>query len=259
MTRAVARVLMVGTALGGRGGVAAVVSVLERDGLFEREAVHYVVSHVDGSRWDKARTALAAVGATLMLCLRARPAVVHAHCASRASFLRKSLLLLIARATGSRTVYHLHGGGFREFAGAEAGPLLRWWIRHTLEKSSVVIALSDAWAGHVRDFAPRARIVVVPNSVPLPAPAVDQEKEGRILFLGRVEAAKGVDELLEAVASLTPTFPAIALVLGGDGDLDAVRRRAQALGIAERLSLPGWLGPEQKAAELARAAMFCLP
>jgi hypothetical protein len=34
------RVLMIGTALSGRGGIAAVVSVLEQDGLFEREGVH---------------------------------------------------------------------------------------------------------------------------------------------------------------------------------------------------------------------------
>lgn len=259
MTRAQARVLMVGTALEGRGGVAAVVSVLQRDGLFEREAVRYLASHVDGSPWAKARVAAGAIAATLALCLRARPAVMHAHCASRASFLRKSLLLLIARACGSRTVYHLHGGGFREFAGVEAGPVLRWWIRHTLENSSVVIALSEAWAGHVLAFAPRARVVVVPNSVPLPAPAPEAEEEGRILFLGRVEAAKGAFELLEAVAVLAPTFPGLVLVLGGEGELAAVRHRAHELGIAAHLALPGWIGQEDKAAELARAAIFCLP
>jgi hypothetical protein len=38
--RAAPRVLMIGTALGGRGGVAAVVDTLRSAGLFERESVH---------------------------------------------------------------------------------------------------------------------------------------------------------------------------------------------------------------------------
>ena len=48
---------MVGTALEGRGGVAAVVSVLRRHGLFERESVRYVATHRDGSPLVKARGA----------------------------------------------------------------------------------------------------------------------------------------------------------------------------------------------------------
>jgi glycosyltransferase involved in cell wall biosynthesis len=254
------KVLMLGTSLAGRGGVAAVVSVLQQDGLFEREAVRYVATHQDGSRAAKARSALSGFWQTAVICLRQRPAVVHAHSASHASFMRKSLLLLIARAAGCKTVFHLHGGGFREFAGAQSSPLMQRWIRHTLEASSAVIALSDGWAGFLRAYAPAARVVVVPNSVRLPAPADDGvEQPGRILFLGRAESAKGVFELLAAVAALLPAFPHIELALGGEGDLEQVRRQAAALGIAARVVVLGWLGPQQKQAELARAAVFCLP
>jgi glycosyltransferase involved in cell wall biosynthesis len=254
------RVLMIGTSLSGKGGVAAVVSVLHQDGLFEREAVRYLASHVEGSRWVKLRASAAALWTTALVCLRDRPAIVHVHSASHASFLRKSLLLLLARLAGCRTVFHLHGGGFRQFAGAESGALGRWWIRHTLENSSVVIALSDGWAGFLRQFAPAARVRVVPNSVKVPpAPAAAAEQPGRILFLGRVENAKGVFELLAAVAALVPAFPQIRLVIGGEGELAAVRRRAEQLGIAGHLDLPGWVGPQARQAELARAAVFCLP
>jgi glycosyltransferase involved in cell wall biosynthesis len=186
--------------------------------------------------------------------------VVHVHAASRASFARKSLLLLIARAAGCRTIFHLHGAEFDQFAGAEAGAALRWWIRHTLERSSVVIALSDSWAAFLRGFAPAARIVVVPNSVPLPpAPERAGEQPGRILFLGRADAGKGVFELLEAVAALAPAHPRVHLVIGGVGELDRVRSRAAELGIGERVALPGWINGADKQRELARAQVFCLP
>jgi glycosyltransferase involved in cell wall biosynthesis len=91
----------------------------------------------------------------------------------------------------------------------------------------------------------------------LPDPALEQP--GRILFLGRPEPAKGIDELLDAVARLAPRFPYLTLAIGGEGDLERVRLRAEELGIAERVELLGWVGPERRDAELARASVFCLP
>ena len=260
MKPAAPRVLMIGTALGGRGGVAAVVDVLRRAGLFERESVRYLGSHEEGTRLAKARAALAAFWHTGLACLRARPAVVHVHSASRASFARKSLLLLIARAAGCRTIFHLHGAEFDLFAGAESGAPMRWWIRRTLEQSSVVIALSESWADFLRAYAPAARVLVVPNSVTLPLAANRAlEQPGRILFLGRVDAGKGVFELVDAVAALAPAFPHIQLVVGGVGDLAELRRRGAELGIGDRIVLPGWLDGPAKQRELAHAQVFCLP
>ncbi|HEX8787990.1 MAG TPA: glycosyltransferase family 4 protein [Telluria sp.] len=254
------RILMVGTALEGRGGVAAVVSVLRRHGLFERERVRYVATHTDGSRGAKLKGALSGFWNTLLACLRQHPAVVHVHAASHASFLRKSLVLLIARLAGCKTIFHLHGGGFRTFATEESGPLMRRWIRHTLERSSVVITLSESWAQFVHGFAPLAKVAVVPNSVPLPAPLpAGSLQPQRILYLGRLEAAKGVFELLAAASLLAPRFPALRLVFGGEGDAAALRARAAALGLAERIELPGWLGPRERDLELAQAGVFCLP
>lgn len=261
MKAAAPRVLMVGTSLGGRGGVSSVVDVLRADGLFEREGVAYVATHVDGGRSAKLGGALRGFWQAARACITSRPAIVHVHSASHASFLRKSLVLWLARLSGAQTIFHLHGGAFRHFAQSEAGPLLQRWIRHTLEASSRVITLSPGWATFVREFAPRARVEILPNSVPLPAmPApLAQAEAGRILFLGRLEPAKGIDELLQAGALLAPRHPDLRLVLGGDGDLAWVRRRAAELGIADRVELPGWVDPATRDAQLARAWVFCLP
>lgn len=250
---------MVGTALEGKGGVVAVVSVLRQHGLFERERVRYVATHREGSKADKAKGALAGFWTTALACVRQHPAVVHVHAASRASFVRKSIVLLIARMSGCKTIFHLHGGGFRQYATVEAGVWMRRWIRHTLEASSVVITLSNGWADFMHAFAPKSRVVVVPNSVPLPVPSTLREEAQRVLFLGRLEAAKGVFELLAAGARLAPRFPDLRLVFGGEGDADALRRRAAELGIGDRIELLGWVGPQERDAQLARAAVFCLP
>jgi glycosyltransferase involved in cell wall biosynthesis len=191
-------------------------------------------------------------------CLWSRPAIVHAHAASGASFARKSLVLLLARATGCRTIFHLHGGGFRQFATIRSGVLMRRWIRHTLERSTLVIALSEGWAGFVRGYAPRARVAVVPNAVVVPPQAAGRAEAGRILFLGRIEAAKGVADLLDAAALLAPRFPQLRLVLAGTGERDAWRQAAQARGLGDRVELPGWLDASARDAELARPSSACL-
>lgn len=254
------RVLMVGTALEGRGGVVAAVSVLREAGLFEREAVRYLPTHVDGGRLAKVARAISGACGTLSACLRDRTIIVHAHTSSRASFLRKSLVLLIARAVGCQTILHLHGGLFRQYATQESRALTRRWIRHTFERSSRVIALSSGWAQFLGEIAPRARVTVVPNAVPLPAlPMISRARPGRILFLGRLEPAKGVDELLQALAILAPRFPEAHLALGGEGDGERVRRRAAELGIADRVETLGWMDGVARDAALLESTVFCLP
>jgi len=251
------RILMVGTALDGQGGVAAVVSVLRSCGLFEREGVHYVSTHREGAALAKLGHACSGLWSVARACLRARP-VVHAHVSSGASFVRKSLVLLLARLSGCKTIFHLHGGTFRHYAQERSGVLMRGWIRHTLERSSLVIALSDSWAAFLGGFAPKARLAVVPNAVPLPA-STGAGIPGRVLFLGRLASAKGINELLDAAAALAPRFPQLRLVLGGSGDLAAMRRAARERGIGHLVELPGWLDAAARDAELAQASVFCLP
>lgn len=248
---------MLGTEPGGRGGVATVVSLLQQNGLFEREGVCYVPTHAEGSRAAKVGAALKGLVRTVA-CLVRRPEVVHAHAASKGSFVRKSVLLALSRASGCKTVFHLHGACFDAFIEG-SGPLMQRWIRHTLERSSAVIALSSRWADYLKGFAPRAHVVVIPNSVPLPPLAADLAEPGRILFLGQVEPRKGIHELVEALARLKDRFPHVQLAIGGQGELDKVRQRAAELGVADRVTELGWVTAQRKHEELARASIFCLP
>jgi glycosyltransferase involved in cell wall biosynthesis len=60
-------------------------------------------------------------------------------------------------------------------------------------------------------------------------------------------------------ALLAPAFPALRLVFGGEGDREGLLRRAAELGIGGRIECLGWVGPQQRDAELAAASVFCLP
>ena len=80
-----------------------------------------------------------------------------------------------------------------------------------------------------------------------------------MLFLGRLSAAKGIFDLLEAIAALRAAVPDVRLVCAGDGDRAAVARHAERLGIADAVKFTGWVGPSGKRALLESAAVFALP
>jgi glycosyltransferase involved in cell wall biosynthesis len=115
-------------------------------------------------------------------------------------------------------------------------------------RASAWIANSDAGAAYWRGMgADPARVHVVSNGVPLDAidaaPAAPRAETGEALvaYVGRLSPEKNLPLLLDALAVLMRRRPARA-VLCGDGRLRAViQSRASALGIADRVLLPGFV------------------
>jgi len=118
---------------------------------------------------------------------------------------------------------------------------------------------------------PLARTVVIPNPVDLYPPAGGgllraryRSLEGRriVLFIGRLAPVKGIEPLLDAFAILRRSHPQATLVIGGTGDefyVHALRARAKARGIADRILWTGFLDRAGKAAALADADVFVAP
>ncbi len=87
---------------------------------------------------------------------------------------------------------------------------------------------------------------IVPNMIAVAEsglpPYRPRRRQLRIGALGRFDAAKGFDVFLEALALLRNGGPAFEAVLGGCGpEQQHLRKRAQQLGLGDRLSFPGWI------------------
>jgi glycosyltransferase involved in cell wall biosynthesis len=80
----------------------------------------------------------------------------------------------------------------------------------------------------------------------------------RILFLGCLETRKGVPELIEALGSLAG-HPGWTAVLAGNGAVEETRAALASHGLADRVTVPGWLDPAGTAAALANADLLVLP
>jgi glycosyltransferase involved in cell wall biosynthesis len=255
-------VLMVGTALDGRGGIRAVVQGYVDGGLFERCNCAYVETHREGSRWLKAFSALKGWARVAVELRRLDAPLVHVQTASRASFWRKSVVCLMARAARRPYLLHVHGGEFVRFYEEESNPLAQRLIRSVLANAALVIALSDEWRGRLQRICPAARVEVLPNAVALPDTSGLRRLEDReptLLFLGHLERGKGAYDLVRAFARVAARFPRLKLLFGGVGAVEAIRQLANQLEVGDRVVCPGWLDPERKRAELAGATLFALP
>jgi glycogen(starch) synthase len=137
-------------------------------------------------------------------------------------------------------------------------------LHQALASASRIVACAEAVLAQARQVAPEiaGRASVIRNAVTVPAamPAPLPFAPPRVLCLGRLVPAKGQDVALTAFAGLRRRFPALRLVLAGDGTArSTLERQADALGIADAVDFLGWVDPAQLPALLNTATVVVLP
>jgi glycosyltransferase involved in cell wall biosynthesis len=81
----------------------------------------------------------------------------------------------------------------------------------------------------------------------------------RLLHVGRVIRTKGLRDVIRAIGRL-PDLPGVTLDSAGVGeDIDACRREAEALGVADRVRFHGWLDRRQIRRLYHNADLFVFP
>lgn len=160
------------------------------------------------------------------------PDVVHAHWWFPAG------LLALGADREVPLVTTMHGSDVRL---ARSKPIVHPMFRRVMKRSAAVTAVSSWLAGEARAMAPRTTISVAPMpvDVQLFSAEANPRVPGRFLFVGRLNAQKGVRDLLEALSWL----PAgITLDIVGDGeDAAALKARARDLGLDRRITWHGAL------------------
>jgi glycosyltransferase involved in cell wall biosynthesis len=200
--------------------------------------------------------------ALLVACLRRRVTVAHIHMAFGGSTFRKLVLLRAAGVFNVPAILHLHGSEFAVFC-ERLSPWLRGLMVRSMARAAHIVVIGNFWRQFlVEDLGIDDRkIVVIANGVPLPErpPAPPSDPVCRIIYLGALGRRKGTSDLLKALASPRLRTSAWQAVIAGNGDLETFRAEAASLGIADRVTFPGWVGPEEAQALLASAGVFVLP
>ena len=148
--------------------------------------------------------------------------------------------------------------------------------RGYLEQAAAVHCTADAELEQSKKWFPRGNGVVVPNLIDLepyaevPDPALAQqawpeitEPSLTVLFLSRIQVKKGIEHLIDAISILQRDGRAdVRVIVAGSGDdeyVAAMRARAEAAGVADRLTWAGHVGGDLKNSLYAACDVFALP
>jgi len=191
-------------------------------------------------------------------------AIAHVHVARGPSFYRKALLIRTARKMGAKIVLHLHGTHTPEWYAARSAPV-QSWIRRQLDGADALVSVNESWLPFYRDLT-TSPIRCIHNGVDLCAfegtrPTTGQQDgPARVLYLGRIDDAKGSYHLLEAIRQLQQDEgPGLSLCMTGNGEVERARAWARERGIEELVTVTGWLEPREVRAQLDSADMLVLP
>jgi glycosyltransferase involved in cell wall biosynthesis len=199
--------------------------------------------------------------------LRFRPRLIHLNPSldppSNRSLLRDGVNLLIARACGRRVLVFWRGWdnvwlGQPEFPRGNRSLLSRIY-----RKAAAHVVLSQRFKDDLRRWgftAPVSVETTVASDECLAPPgrgAAPASGRHRLLFLSRVEEAKGLYELLKAFRLVREEFPDCTLTIAGDGPgLEAVRREIE-IGRIEGVEFTGFVSGSRKVECYREATLFC--
>ncbi|MBN1928349.1 MAG: glycosyltransferase [Chlorobiaceae bacterium] len=172
------------------------------------------------------------------------------------------LMAMMRRASGLKTIVLLHN-----FTSHESIPGESMLKRLLVSSSDGFITLSRAVESELLAFAPGVRTLSLYHPLyepqtPVPAKADARRALGLpadapvLLFFGYVREYKGLDTLLEAMASVLRRDPAFRLVIAGEFMLDSSRFRehARRLGIDNSVAFREGYVPAGEVATLMAAA-----
>jgi glycosyltransferase involved in cell wall biosynthesis len=196
-----------------------------------------------------------------------RVALVHVNTSmDRKAFWRDAVYVIVARALGRRVVYQVHGGERPEdFAGRSR--LFKSFFRWLVQQPDAVVLLADSERQDYAGFVHFKRLEVIPNGIDVTPYIPRREKSfdalsTRLVYLGALHRAKGVHELVRALAILRDRseLHGLELDIVGSGPAESLlKQEVRDLGLERTVRFAGPVFGEEKVRLWQQAHIFVLP
>lgn len=232
-------IYMVGPSLQTQGGISSVLNAYKA-GFSGRLRLVFIPSYSGSGRFKDIVFFVFALVRVFLAAAFNGNSIFHIHMASKGSYLRKSMLSKLPLLFGRKVIFHIHGAMFDKFM-ENAGDRRREKIVRTLTSAGKVLVLSKSWQEYFGRYLPAGKLEVVYN----PSSTYDGEYTPKnnpvpvVLFMGRLGQRKGAYDLLQAALWLEPG--SFDLRMYGDGELEEVRRYAEANLPGASVEVKGWV------------------
>ena len=186
--------------------------------------------------------------------------ILHIHCASRGSFMRKALVVLLANSLGNKTIMHIHGGMFHRFY--QSSYFMTFLVQLILRSCDRVICLTNEWGHTFSKELQLSNLSVVLNPVktfPF-RPYRNSFSSISFLFLGTITDNKGIFELVEYLQNNAFYLNnKIKLTICGEGESDRLISLINREKLIGNIFFAGWVNGSQKDEMISDTDIFILP
>jgi len=255
------RIAMLGPNPNEKGGMGQVSKLIQENAV-ESIQIKYI-STWKGKDANRLTDFAQALMALLWQLVSGKVDLVHIHISERGSVLRKFMITLISLGFKKPIILHTYGAEFSQFH-AQLPKLIQQTVNWMFQQCTYVIALSESWKKfYIKNchLAPD-RVIRMYNPVTIPSRIPDRSSSDTLnfVFLGKINQRKGIDDLLNAFASLSiDQQNKVQIILAGTGEEEAAKQLAQQLGIENHVKFPGWIDEKQRDDLLSQAHAFLLP
>lgn len=248
------KVLFVGPDVNAQGGIASVL----RSYSHCVAPFHYV-------RSNSAKGTIPGLFALVMLLFRLpyfkwakSIKIIHIHSASGKSFVRKSLIIKVAKMLGYKIVFHSHSGYFKDYV-TKVG---KSKICSILDKCDAIVVLSNVWKRYFEEELGYKNVCVINNIVYKVDKIKNNNRHGKLkmLFLGLICDNKGIFDLVNMIAEHKSELEdKIELNVGGVGEDVRLQNMIDQYGLAQMVKPLGWVSGDLKNELLADCDVCVLP
>ncbi|MEO7871311.1 MAG: glycosyltransferase family 4 protein [Bacteroidia bacterium] len=123
-------------------------------------------------------------------------------------FIKDSVFIIISKISGRKIILQLRGSDFKNWIQNKASLLTKWYVKNILKSTHGIIVLGNNLKYLFEDYFSDDKIFVVPNGADYDIP-VKHENIGdpvKIIYLGNLQASKGIEDVLDALVLLKSNY-----------------------------------------------------
>ena len=258
-------VLMIGVDKTSVGGMLTVVENYLNDKEFCNQTnLNYIATVIRSNKIKKITTFIRKIPQIIYIIRKKKIDIVHVHMAERGSVFREGFVILLAKILGCKTLIHMHGATIEEWY-KKQNFLIKKLTERIFCLADRMVVLGENWKPFIISVMGeknKNKVVVLHNAVSVPDCNKYNFDSKNILFYGMLIQRKGIDDLLQAFASIVNEIPEdIMLTLYGD-DHDSeekIQDKINRYKLQERVHYMGWLTKDNRADVFRNTIVNVLP
>ena len=190
-----------------------------------------------------------------------RPRVISIHTASRNSFYRSFIYILLSKIIRIPVVLHVHPAFFYNFY-RQGGAVRKYLIQTAGKFSDKIVFLAPSIRDKFLSIFNNEKLLVIPNSVDVSAYQdlrTDSERKYQLLFMGWIVKEKGVYDIVDVIPDVAAHFPDVQFVFAGNKEVELLQKKISQRGLNNFARVDGWVTGQEKIDLLLNSYCLLLP